>query len=103
VADPPAELTAPARVVFTVSGARRGTGVQAVARLRGHGEPGHNLADPVAVPASGRAVFDLSQVAAGQLEMTLLAWAPDCTVRHVSVSLPAMKISPGLEEGPGQD
>jgi hypothetical protein len=83
VADPPAELVAPALVVFTVSGARRGTEVQAVARLRGHGEPGRNVADPVAdpvaVPASGRAGFDLSRVAAGQLEMTLLAWTPDCT------------------------
>jgi hypothetical protein len=100
VADPPAGLVAPTRIVFTVSGARRGTEVQAVARLRGHGEPGRNVADPVAVPASGRAEFDLSQVAAGQLEMTLLAWTPDCTARHVSVSLPAMKNSPGPGEGP---
>ena len=103
VADPPAELVAPARVVFTVSGARRGTEVQAVARLRGHGEPGRNVADPVAVPASGRAEFDLSQVAAGQLEMTLLAWAPDCTARFVSVSLPAMRTGPGPDNAPGQD
>jgi hypothetical protein len=106
VADPPAGLVAPTRVVFTVSGARRGTEVQAVARLRGHGEPGRNVADPVAVPASGRAGFDLSQVAAGQLEMTLLAWTPDCSARHVSVSLPAMKNSPGqvpVTNVPGQN
>jgi hypothetical protein len=103
VADPPAELMAPSRVAFTVSGARRGTEVQAVARLRGHGGPGRNVADPVAVPASGRAEFDLSQVAAGQLDITLLAWAPDCTARHVSVGLPAMRISPGPEEDPGHD
>jgi hypothetical protein len=102
VANPPAELMAPALVVFTVSGARRGTEVQAVVRLRGHGEPGRNVADPLAVPPSGRAEFDLSQVAADQLEMTLLAWAPDGTARHVSVSLPAMRISPGPDEGPGQ-
>jgi hypothetical protein len=103
VASPPAELVAPATVVFTVSGARHGTEVLAVARLRGHGEAGSNVADPVAVPASGRAEFDLSQVAADELEMTLLAWTPDCTARHVSVSLPAMKISPGPEESPGHD
>ena len=103
VANPPAELVAPALVVFTVSGARRGTEVLAVARLRGHGEPGRNVADPEAVPASGRAEFGLSQVAADQLEMTLLAWAPDCTARHVSVSLPAMKISPGPDEAVGHD
>jgi len=94
VASPPAELTGPARVVFTVSGARRGTEVQAVARLRGHGEPGRNVADPAVVPASGRAEFDLSQVAAGQLEMDLLAWAPDATARPVSVRLPPMRIGP---------
>ena len=103
VANPPAELVAPALVVFTVSGARRGTEVLAAARLRGHGEPGRNVADPEAVPASGRAEFGLSQVAADQLEMTLLAWAPDCTARHVSVSLPAMKISPGPDEAVGHD
>jgi len=95
VANPPAALTAPALVVFTVSGARRGTKVQAVARLRGHGEPGRNVADPVAVPASGRAEFGLSRVTADQLEMDLLAWAPDATARPVSVRLPTMRIGPG--------
>ena len=95
VASPPSELTGPARVVFTVSGARRGTEVHAVARLRGHGEPGRNVADPAAVPPSGRAKFDLSQVAAGQFEMDLLAWAPDATARPVSVRLPTMRIGPG--------
>jgi len=95
VADPPAGLAAPVRVVFTVSGARRGTEVQVVARLRGHGEPGRNVADPVAIPPSGRAEFDLSQVTAGQLEMDLLAWAPDATARPASVRLPTMRIGPG--------
>jgi len=103
VANPPAELVAPASVVFTVSGARRGTEVLAVARLRGHGEPGRNVADPVTVPASGRAEFGLSRVAADQLELTLLAWAPDCTARPVSASLPAMMISQGPDEAPGHD
>jgi hypothetical protein len=102
VTNPPAGLVAPALVAFTVSGARRGTEVQAVARLRGHGEPGRNVTDPVTVPTSGPAEFDLTQVAAGQLEMTLLAWAPDCTARHVSVSLPAMRISRAPDEGPGE-
>jgi hypothetical protein len=101
VATPPAALVAPARVVFTVSGARPGTEVQAVARLRGHGEPGRNVADPVAVPPSGRVEFDLSEVTADQLEMGLLAWAPDGTARPVSVSLPAMRVSPGPAESPG--
>jgi hypothetical protein len=105
VSNPPAELVAPASVVFIVSGAQRGAELQAVARLRGHGEPGRNVADPVTVPPSGRAEFDLSRAAGGQaasqLEMTLLAWAPDGTARPVSVSLPAMRISPGPDEDPG--
>ena len=91
-ANPPARLTAPVRVIFTVSGARRGTEVQAVARLRGHGEPGRNVADPVAVPPSGRAEFGLSGVTADQLDLDLLAWAPDATARPVSVRLPTMRI-----------
>ena len=95
VASPPAGLTTPARVVFTVSGARPGTEVQALARLRGHGEPGRNVADPVALPPSGRAEFDLSRVTADQLEMDLLAWAPDATARPASVRLPTMRIGPG--------
>jgi hypothetical protein len=52
------------------------------------------VADPAAVPPSGRAEFDLSRVAAGQLEMDLLAWAPDATARPVSVRLPTMRIGP---------
>ena len=61
------------------------------------------MADPVAVPPSGQVDFDLSQVAGDELEMTLLAWAPDCTARHVSVNLPAMRIGQGPHNGPGQD
>jgi hypothetical protein len=94
-ANPPAGLSAPALVVFTVSGARRGTEVQAVARLRGHGKPGRNVADPVAVPPSGRAEFDLSEITADQLEMDLLAWSPGAAARPVSVRLPTMRIGPG--------
>ena len=94
-ANPRVGLTAPVRVIFTVSGGRRGTQVRAVARLRGHGEPGRNVADPVAVPPSGRAEFGLSGVTADQLDIDLLAWAPDATARPVSVRLPTMRIGPG--------
>jgi hypothetical protein len=97
VAGPLAELLAPAQVVFTVSGARPGREVQAVARLRGQARPGRNAGDPVAVPPSGQAEFDLSQVAAGQFEVTLLAWAPDGSARPVSVRLPAMTIGPAAD------
>ena len=95
VPDPPAELVPPALVAFTVSGARPGTQVQAVARFRGRQRPGRNAADPVAVPASGRAEISLPRAVAGQVELTLLAWAPDGSARPVSVRLPAMRIGTG--------
>jgi hypothetical protein len=53
------------------------------------------VADPVAIPPSGRAEFNLSPVMADQLEMDLLAWAPDSTATPVSVRLPTMRIGPG--------
>jgi len=95
VADPPAGLVAPALVAFTVSGARPGTQVQAVARIRGRQRPGRNAADPVAVPASGRAECGLPQAVAGQVELVLHAWAPDGSARPVSVRLPAVVIGSG--------
>jgi hypothetical protein len=92
VADPPTELVAPVRVVFTVSGARPGTEVHAVARLRGQGRPGKNAQDPAVVPPSGRTGFGLSGITAGRVELALLAWAPDASARPVSVRLPAVTI-----------
>ena len=92
VADPPTELVAPVHVVITVGGARPGTKVHAVARLRGHGRPGRNAQDPVVVPPSGRAELGLSGVTAGRVEMALLAWAPDASARPVSLRLPAVTI-----------
>jgi hypothetical protein len=49
----------------------------------------------VAVPDSGQAEFDLSEVPAGEHEIALIAWAPDATASLVSVSLPQMTIRPG--------
>jgi hypothetical protein len=92
VADPPTELVAPVRVVFTVSGARPGTEVHAVARVRGQGRPGKNAQDPAVVPPSGRTGFGLSGITAGWVELALLAWAPDASARPVSVRLPAVTI-----------
>jgi hypothetical protein len=51
-AGPPRELVAPARVAFTVSGARPKTRLWAVARIRRGDGPGRNAQDPVAVPDS---------------------------------------------------
>jgi hypothetical protein len=90
--EPPAELTAPVRVVFTVSGARPGTAVQAVTRILRPDGPGWNPQAPVALERSGQAEFDLAGIPAGQYEMSLIAWAPDATAKPVSVRLPALTI-----------
>ena len=94
-ADLPAELIAPVRVVLTVSGARPGTVLHAVTRILRPDGPGWNPQDPVVLPRSRRAEFDLSGVAAGQYEMSLIAWAPDAAAKPVSVRLPALTIRSG--------
>ena len=91
-ATPPAELVAPVRVYLTLSGARPGTPLQAVARIARPDGPGWNVQDPVVVPGSSQAEFDLSGVPAGEHEMSLIAWAPDATAKPVSVTLPRMTI-----------
>jgi hypothetical protein len=94
-ADPPRELVAPVRVVLTVSGARPGTQVQAVTRILRPDDFGWNPQDPVVVPDSGQAEFDLSGVPVGEHELALIAWASDASANLVSVSLPKMTIRPG--------
>ena len=94
-AGPPRELVAPVRVVLTVSGARPGTQVQAVTRILRPDDFGWNPQDPVVVPDSGQAEFDLSGVPVGEHELALIAWAPDAAANLVSVSLPRMTIRPG--------
>jgi hypothetical protein len=95
VASLPPELTAPVRVVLTVGGARAGTVLHAVTRILRPDGPGWNPQDPVVLPRSRQAEFDLSGVPAGQYEMSLIAWAPDATAKPASVRLPALTIRPG--------
>lgn len=95
VTDPPAELIAPVRVRFTVSGARPGTALHAVTRILRPDGPGWNPQDPVVLGPSGQAEFDLSEIPADRYEMSLIVWAPDATAKHASVRLPALTIRPG--------
>ena len=90
-----AELVAPVRLVFTVSGASPQTRLQAVIRILRRDGPGWNAHDPVVVPSSGQAEFELSRVPAGEHEMSLIAWAPDAAARPVSVRLPKVTIRSG--------
>jgi hypothetical protein len=95
LADVPAELVAPVRVVMTVSGAQSGTEVRVVTRILRRDGPGWNPQAPVVLGRSGLAEFDLSQVAVGRHKLALIAWAPDATARPVSVELPALTIRSG--------
>jgi hypothetical protein len=90
--DPRTELTAPVRVVLTVSGTRPGMPVQAVTRIQRPDAVGWNPQAPVVPSASGQAEFDLSAVPAGHHELSLIAWAPDGSARPVSVRLPQITI-----------
>jgi hypothetical protein len=94
VPNPRTDLVAPVRVVFAVSGAPPGARLQAVTRIQRPDGPGWNPQDPVLLPGSGQAEFDLALVPAGDHEMSLIAWAPDATARPVSVSLPRVTIRP---------
>jgi hypothetical protein len=94
-AGPPRELVAPARVAFTVSGARPKTRLWAVARILRSDGPGQNAKDPVAVPDSGNVEFDLSVAPSGEYDVRLIAWAPDATAKPASVRLPAITVRAG--------
>jgi hypothetical protein len=95
VPNPPTDLVAPVRVVLTVGGAQPGAQLQAVTRILRPDGPGWNPQDPVVLPGSGQAEFDLSAVPAGEHEMSLIAWASDATATLVSVSLPRVTIRSG--------
>jgi hypothetical protein len=88
------ELVAPVRVVFAVSGAPPEARLQAVSRIQRPDGSGWNPQDPVLLPGSGQAEFDLALVPAGDHEISLIAWAPDATAKPVSVKLPRLTIRP---------
>ena len=88
VPNPPTDLVAPVRVVLTVGGAQPGTQLQAVTRILRPDGPGWNPQDPVVLPGSGQAEFDLSAVPAGEHEMSLIAWAPTPRPRRCRSACP---------------
>ncbi|HEU5388084.1 MAG TPA: hypothetical protein VFV73_19480 [Streptosporangiaceae bacterium] len=91
-------FTVPVRVVFTVSGARPGSRLQAVARVQRPDAAGWNAQDPVILSSSGHAEFDLSALPAGDHELSLIAWAPDASAKPVSLRLPPITIPAPRDE-----
>jgi hypothetical protein len=92
IPDPRTRLTAPVRVVLTVSGSWPGSRLQAVARIQRPNAAGWNAQAPVAPSSEGHAEFDLSAVPAGDHEISLIAWAPDASAKPVSLRLPPITI-----------
>lgn len=98
IPDPRTRFTVPVRVVLTVSGARPGSRLQAVARVQRPNAAGWNPQDPVSPSSSGHAEFDLSAVPAGDHELSLIAWAPDASAKPVSLRLPQITIHAPQDE-----
>ena len=86
----PSDLHSPVRVRFTVHGGRAGQQLRAAVWFRRPDGPGWSPQDPVTVPASGQAEFDLSAVPPGGHDVRLLAWATDPGARLAAVSLPRL-------------
>ena len=86
----PGDLRSPVRMRFTVHGGRAGQQLRAAVWFRRPDGPGWSPHDPVTVPASGQAEFDLSAVPAGGHDVRLLAWATDPGARLTAVSLPRL-------------
>jgi hypothetical protein len=86
----PGDLHSPVRVRFTVHGGRAGQQLRAAVWFRRPDGSGWSPQDPVTVPASGQAEFDLSAVPAGGHDVRLLAWATDPGARLAAVSLPRL-------------
>jgi hypothetical protein len=90
VTSQPGDLRSPVRMRFTVHGGRAGQQLRAAVWFRRPDGPGWSSQDPVTVPASGQAEFDLSAVPAGGHDVRLLAWATDPGARLAAVSLPRL-------------
>lgn len=86
----PEDLRPPVRLSLAVGGGRSGQQLQAAVWFRRQAEPGWSPQEPVIVPASGHAEFDLSSVPPGEHDVRLLAWATDAGATLAAVSLPKL-------------
>lgn len=103
VTAPPGDLRHPVRLRFTVHGRRAGQQLRAAVWFRRSDGPGWSPQEPVTVPASGKAEFDLSSVPAGGHDLRLLAWATDPGATLAAVALPRLtfrqEAQPSLPRG----
>jgi hypothetical protein len=91
-------LTPPVRLELTVSGARSGRQVWAAVWFPRQAEMGWSPHDPVVVPSSGQAEFDLSSVPPGEHMVRLLTWASSPGATLAGVTLPKLSFRPAEPE-----
>lgn len=90
VAAPPDDLVLPARLRLTVAGGRPRQQLIAAVWFRRRTQPGWSPQEPVSVPGSGQAEFDLSPVPPGGHDVRLLAWSTDAGATLAAVPLPRL-------------
>ncbi len=100
VGGPEEDLIPPVRLELTVSGARSGRQVWAAVWFRRRATPGWSPQEPVIVPSSSQAGFDLSSVPPGEHEVRLLTWASN-PATMAGITLPKLSFRPAEpEDGP---
>lgn len=90
ISKPPEGLRAPVHLRLTVSGGQSGQQLRAAVWFRRRGRPGWSPQEPVDLPPSGQAEFDLSLVPSGGHSVRLLAWATDPSATMAAVTLPTL-------------
>jgi len=100
ISKPPEELKPPVHLRLTVSGGRSGQQLRAAVWFRRGGHPGWSPQEPVDLPPSGQAKFDLSLVPSGGHNVRLLAWATDPGTTMAAVTLPTLTFH---QEADGDD
>jgi hypothetical protein len=93
----PEDLAPPVRLSLTVGGGRSGLQLRAATWFRRRSGPGWSPQEPVSVPASGRAEFDLSSVPPGEHVVRLLAWATGPGASLAAVTLPRLTFRQAAE------
>jgi hypothetical protein len=97
IGGPGEDLIPPVRLELTVSGARSGRQVWAAVWFLRRARPGWSPEEPVIVPSSGQAGFDLSSVLPGEYEVRLLTWASN-PATMAGVTLPKLSFRPAEPE-----
>jgi hypothetical protein len=98
IGGPGEDLILPVRLELTVSGTRSGRQVWAAVWFRRQASPGWSPQEPMIVPSSGQAEFDLSSVPPGEHEVRLLTWAFSLGATLAGVTLPKLSFRPAQPE-----